>query len=99
MRLLVAGDGPLRADVTAGLQNITDLPTLEGEVFGRDLNIVKRDTAALAELSDADCAAADGLMIMGFAVTGADLVLPSFTALPLRDLLTLLANKQIPKRS
>ncbi|MFI4948805.1 MAG: C-terminal binding protein [Alphaproteobacteria bacterium] len=46
---------------------------LETEVFGRDLRIVKRDTAALSELSDADCAEADGLMIMGFAVTGADL--------------------------
>ena len=46
---------------------------LETEVFGPDLNIVKRDTAALAELSDADCAEVDGLMIMGFAVTGADL--------------------------
>src|SRR5207302_2906127 len=46
---------------------------LEAEVFGPDLRIVKRDTGALAELSDADCAEADGLMIMGFAVTGADL--------------------------
>src|SRR6266852_2291403 len=46
---------------------------LETEVFGPDLQIVKRDTGALAELSDADCAEADGLMIMGFGVTGADL--------------------------
>ena len=46
---------------------------MERGIFGHDLNIVKRDTAALSELSDADCAAADGLMIMGFAVTGADL--------------------------
>src|SRR5260370_2682992 len=46
---------------------------LETEVFGPDLHIVKRDTGALAELSDADCAEADGLMIMGFGVTGADL--------------------------
>src|SRR6266849_3062625 len=46
---------------------------LETEVFGPDLRIVKRDTGALAELSDADCAEADGLMIMGFGVTGADL--------------------------
>src|SRR5271154_2696086 len=46
---------------------------LETGVFGPDLRIVKRDTAALAELSDADCAEVDGLMIMGFAVTGADL--------------------------
>ena len=46
---------------------------LEREVFGPDVRIVKRDTAALSELSDADCAEADGLMIMGFPVTGADL--------------------------
>src|SRR5437667_7820014 len=46
---------------------------LEREIFGRDLNIVKRDTGALSELSDADCAEADGLMIMGFGVMGADL--------------------------
>src|SRR5712691_5867619 len=41
---------------------------LETEVFGPDLKIVKRDTGALAELSDADCAEADGLMIMGLAL-------------------------------
>jgi phosphoglycerate dehydrogenase-like enzyme len=46
---------------------------LERGVFGADVTILKRDTAGLAELSDADCAEADGLMIMGFAVTGADL--------------------------
>jgi len=46
---------------------------LERGIFGPDVNIVKRDTGVLSELSDADCAAADGLMITGFAVTGADL--------------------------
>src|SRR3954465_2043658 len=46
---------------------------LEREVFGPELRIVKRDAAALSELSDADCAEANGLMIMGFGVTGADL--------------------------
>jgi len=46
---------------------------MERGVLGPDVNIVKRDTAALSELSDADCAAADGLMIMGFGVTGTDL--------------------------
>src|ERR1700692_1616863 len=46
---------------------------LERGIFGADLGIVKRDAAALSELPDADCAEADGLMIMGFAVTGADL--------------------------
>ena len=46
---------------------------LELEVFGSDLRILKRDAGALSEVSDADCAEADGLMIMGFAVTAADL--------------------------
>src|SRR6202165_641719 len=46
---------------------------LERGIFGADVRIVKRDTGALSEISDADCAAADGLMIMGFGVTGADL--------------------------
>src|SRR5438874_10100894 len=46
---------------------------LERRIFGVDLRVVKRDTGALSELSDADCAEADGLMIMGFGVTGADL--------------------------
>jgi phosphoglycerate dehydrogenase-like enzyme len=46
---------------------------LERGVFGPDVQIVKRDTGALAELSDADCAAADGLMIMIHAVGAADL--------------------------
>src|SRR5437588_4929020 len=46
---------------------------LERGIFGADVQIVKRDTGALSELSDADCAEADGLMIMGFGVTGADL--------------------------
>jgi phosphoglycerate dehydrogenase-like enzyme len=46
---------------------------LERGILGRDVAIVKRDAGALSEIGDADCAAADGLMIMGFAVTGADL--------------------------
>src|SRR5438105_5727847 len=46
---------------------------LEGGIFGRDVNLVKGDTVALSELSDADGPEADGLMIMGFAVTGAHL--------------------------
>src|SRR5207237_7147248 len=46
---------------------------LETEVFGRDVRIVKRDAQTLSELSDADCAEADGLMILAFPVTGADL--------------------------
>src|SRR5260370_39466850 len=46
---------------------------LERGVFGADVSIVKRDTGALSELSDADCAAADGLMIGGGVVAGAAL--------------------------
>ncbi|MGE5269731.1 MAG: C-terminal binding protein [Thiohalocapsa sp.] len=46
---------------------------LELEVFGPDVRIVKRDAGALSEVSDADCAEADGLMILGFPVTGGDL--------------------------
>jgi C-terminal binding protein len=36
---------------------------VEREVFGPDVDIVRRDTNALAELSDADCQQADGLMV------------------------------------
>jgi C-terminal binding protein len=46
---------------------------MERGILGNDVKIEKRDTAALSELSDADCAEADGLMIMGFGVTGVDL--------------------------
>lgn len=46
---------------------------LERQIFGSDVRIMKRDTGALLEVSDADCAEADGLMIMGFAVSGTDL--------------------------
>ena len=47
--------------------------SMEQGVFGADVRLVKRDASALSEISDADCAEADGLMIMGFGVTGADL--------------------------
>src|SRR5690349_20835545 len=46
---------------------------LEAGVFGPDVRLVKREANALSELSDADCAEADGLMILGFPVAGADL--------------------------
>ena len=46
---------------------------LEDQVFGPDVRIVKREAKALSELSDADCAEADGLMILAFPVTGGDL--------------------------
>jgi phosphoglycerate dehydrogenase-like enzyme len=47
--------------------------TIEREVFGADVRLLRRLKTSLAELSDADCAEADGLMIMRFAVTAADL--------------------------
>ena len=46
--------------------------SVERGIFGPDVNIVFRDTKELSELSDADCAAADGLMILRQAVTAAD---------------------------
>src|ERR1700720_2989446 len=46
---------------------------MEQGVFGADVKLIKRDANALSDISDADCAEADGLMIMGFGVTGADL--------------------------
>ena len=47
---------------------------MERGVLGADVRLIKREAASsLSEISDADCAEADGLMIMGFGVTGADL--------------------------
>jgi C-terminal binding protein len=46
--------------------------SVERRIFGPDVNIVFRDTKELSELTDADCAAADGLMILRQAVTPAD---------------------------
>ena len=46
--------------------------SVERGIFGSDVNILFRDTKELSELSDADCAAADGLMILRQAVTAAD---------------------------
>jgi C-terminal binding protein len=37
--------------------------TVEHEVFGPDVRILSRDTRSLSELTDADCAEVDGLMI------------------------------------
>jgi C-terminal binding protein len=47
--------------------------SVEREVYGPDVRVVMRDAATLAELSDRDCAEADGLMIMRQPVTAADL--------------------------
>ncbi len=45
----------------------------ERRIFGPDAVILRRDTSVLSELSDADCAAADGLMLFRQFLTAADL--------------------------
>ena len=45
----------------------------ERRIFGPDATILRRDTTVLAELSDADCAAVDGLMLFRQFLTAADL--------------------------
>ena len=47
--------------------------SVEREVYGADVRVVMADVATLAELSERDCAEADGLMIMRQPVTAADL--------------------------
>lgn len=47
--------------------------SVEREVFGPDVRVELRDTSRLAELSDADCAAADGLMVFRHWLTQDDL--------------------------
>ena len=44
----------------------------ERRIFGPDATILRRDTTVLADLSDADCAAADGLMLFRQFLTAAD---------------------------
>ena len=53
-------------------RQIPDL-ALEQEVFGPEVRIVRAAKPRFAELDPNDCAAADGLMIMRWAVTAADL--------------------------
>ena len=45
----------------------------ERRIFGAGVRVVMRDAGALADLSDADCQAADGLMIFRFWASAADL--------------------------
>ena len=45
----------------------------ERRIFGPDAVILRRDTAVLADLSDADCAAVDGLMLFRQFLTADDL--------------------------
>ena len=47
--------------------------TVEREIFGPEVRIVRRTKTALAELDPADCAEIDGLMIMRHAVSAADI--------------------------
>jgi phosphoglycerate dehydrogenase-like enzyme len=46
---------------------------LEHEIFGSEVRITRRHARTLAELDPADCAEVDGLMIMRYAVTAADI--------------------------
>ena len=46
---------------------------IERRIFGDGVNIVRRNVASLSELSPADCAEIDGLMILRFHVTREDL--------------------------
>lgn len=55
-------------------QNLYPDDSLEQRIYGPDVRVVfPQASASLADLSDADCAAADGLMILTFKVTAADL--------------------------
>ncbi len=47
--------------------------TLEREIFGPEVRILRRTKKALAELAPEDCAEADGLMIMRHAVSAEDI--------------------------
>ena len=47
--------------------------SLEREIFGPEVRILRRPTRTLAELDRADCAEVDGLMIMRYAVSAEDI--------------------------
>jgi phosphoglycerate dehydrogenase-like enzyme len=47
--------------------------TVEREIFGPEVHIIRRTKTALAELDPVDCAEVDGLMIMRHAVSGEDI--------------------------
>lgn len=50
-------------------ESLYDDDRVEREVYGKDLTVMWRKAANLSELSDADCAQVDGLMVMRHAVT------------------------------
>src|SRR6185312_6324691 len=55
-------------------ENIYTDDSVERRIYGPDVRVIfPQSTNALADLSDADCAAADGLMILRYKVTAADL--------------------------
>ncbi len=47
--------------------------TIEREIYGSELALLRRRVPSLAELDEADCAKADGMAIMHYAVSGRDL--------------------------
>jgi phosphoglycerate dehydrogenase-like enzyme len=47
--------------------------TVEREIFGPDMRILRRETRSIAELADADCAETDGLMIFRHFVSAAEM--------------------------
>ena len=47
--------------------------SLEREIFGPEVRILRRTVKSLADLNPAECAVVDGLMIMRYAVTAEDL--------------------------
>jgi C-terminal binding protein len=55
-------------------ENIYPDDSVERRIYGPDVRVIfPRATQSLADLSDADCAAAEGLMILRYKVTGEDL--------------------------
>ncbi|MGH7210081.1 MAG: C-terminal binding protein [Acetobacteraceae bacterium] len=53
-------------------ENLYSDDSVERRIFGPEVRVLVRDAKTLAELSDADCAAADGLMILRQRVSEAD---------------------------
>jgi phosphoglycerate dehydrogenase-like enzyme len=53
-------------------RQIPDL-AVEQEILGPEVRLIRAAKAGVAELDPADCAAVDGLMIMRWALTAADL--------------------------
>ena len=53
-------------------EHMYDDDKVEREVFGPDVRIISRDAGALADLSDADCADVDGLMLFRHWADAAD---------------------------